>query len=262
MPLFGLPPNIFYGIGIPTCILVMKKDSFQDMDRLDILLVVNMFLTGFDAKKVNTLYVDKNLKYHGLIQSFSRTNRIINETKSHGNILCFRNLKKATDEAIALFSNKDAKEKILLPDYEVITQKFTQAFIQLLQIAPTLKSVDDLISEEDQLKFVQAFRELMRLKNILTSYSDFNWDDLPMNEQNFEDFKSKYLDIYDKVRSDHKMEKALILNDVDFELELILRDEINVAYILKLIAQLKGAGKNDQSRQHKVIMDLLSGESC
>ncbi len=119
----------------------------------------------------------------------------------------------------------------------------------MLQIAPTVKSVDDLISEEDKLKFVQAFRELMRLKNILTSYSDFNWDDLPMNEQSFEDYKSKYLDIYDKVRSDHKVEKASILNDVDFELELIHRDEINVAYILKLIAKLKGAKQHERTRQ-------------
>jgi len=237
-----------------------EKDSFQRKDRLDILLVVNMFLTGFDAKKVSTLYVDKNLKHHGLIQAFSRTNRIINETKSHGNILCFRNLKNATDEAIALFSNKEAKEKILLPDYEVIARQFTQAFIKLLQIAPTVKSVDGLISEDDQLKFVQAFRELMRLKNILTSYSDFNWDDLPMNEQNFEDYKSKYLDIYDKVRSDHKAEKVSILNDVDFELELIHRDEINVAYILKLIAKLKGATPKDLQRQYKAIMDLMAGD--
>lgn len=237
-----------------------EKDSFQGKDRLDILLVVNMFLTGFDAKKVNTLYVDKNLKYHGLIQAFSRTNRIINETKSQGNILCFRNLKKATDEAIALFSNKDAKEQILLPDYEVIAQQFTKAFIQLLQIAPTVKSVDDMISEDDQIKFVQAFRELLRVKNILTSYSDFNWDDLPMNEQNFEDYKSKYLDIYDKVRSDHKAEKVSILNDVDFELELIHRDEINVAYILKLIAKLKGAAPKDHQRQTKAILDLMAGD--
>jgi type I restriction enzyme R subunit len=237
-----------------------EKDSFQEKDRLDILLVVNMFLTGFDAKKVNTLYVDKNLKYHGLIQAFSRTNRIINETKSHGNILCFRNLKKATDDAIALFSNKDAKEKILLPDYEVIAQQFSQAFIKLLQIAPTVKSVDDLISEEDQLKFIQAFRELMRLKNILTSYSDFSWEDLSMNEQQFEDYKSKYLDIYDKVRSDHKVEKVSILNDVDFELELIHRDEINVAYILKLIAKLKEAKPKDQQQQTKAILDLMAGD--
>ena len=237
-----------------------EKESFQDKNRLDILLVVNMFLTGFDAKKVNTLYVDKNLKHHGLIQAFSRTNRIINEQKSHGNILCFRNLKNATDDAIALFSNKEAKEEIILPDYEVITQQFTAAFIQLLQIAPTVKSVDYIISEDEQLKFVQAFRELMRLKNMLTSFSDFKWDDLPMNEQSFEDYKSKYLDIHDKVRSDHQKEKVSILQDVDFELELIHRDEINVAYILKLLAKLKEAGEADYNHQKKAIIDLIAGD--
>lgn len=237
-----------------------EKDAFQGKDRLDILLVVNMFLTGFDAKKVNTLYVDKNLKHHGLIQAFSRTNRTINEQKSHGNILCFRNLKKATDDAIALFSNKEAKEDILLPDYEVITQKFTEAFIQLLQIAPTVKSVDYIISEDEQLKFVQVFRELMRLKNSLTSFSDFNWDDLPMNQQGFEDYKSKYLDIHDRVRSHRQKEKVSILNDVDFELELIHRDEINVAYILKLLAKLKETDETEYNHRKKGIIDLITGD--
>jgi type I restriction enzyme R subunit len=111
-----------------------EKVSFNEKDRVDILLVVNMFLTGFDAKKVNTLYADKNLRYHGLMQAFSRTNRILNEQKSHGNILCFRNLRGATDEAIALFSKKEAKEEILLPPYEVIVRKFSEAFANLLKI--------------------------------------------------------------------------------------------------------------------------------
>jgi type I restriction enzyme R subunit len=219
-----------------------------------------MFLTGFDAKKVNTLYVDKNLHYHGLIQAFSRTNRIINEQKSHGNILCFRNLKKATDEAIALFSNKEAKEVILLPPYEVIVRKFSEAFADLLRIAPTVKSVDDLPSEEEEMAFIQAFRKLMRLRNVLTSFADFSWDDLSMNEQSFEDYKSKYLDFYDKVRSDHQKEKVSILEDVDFELELIHRDEVNVAYILKLLAKLKLSEGKEIKQQKKAILDLLAGE--
>ncbi|MDA3821062.1 MAG: type I restriction endonuclease subunit R [Bacteroidales bacterium] len=237
-----------------------EKENFKDKDRLDILLVVNMFLTGFDAKKVNTLYVDKKLQYHGLIQAFSRTNRILNEQKSQGNILCFRNLKKATDEAIALFSNKEAKEVILLPPYEDITRKFGEAFAELLKIAPTVKSVDDLPSEDEELAFVQAFRELMRLRNVLTSFSDFSWDDLPMAEQRFEDYKSKYLDICDKVKSDHQKDKTSILEDIDFELELIHRDEINVAYILRLLAGLKEAKGKDHDKQKKAIMDMLTGE--
>ncbi|TKB06079.1 type I restriction endonuclease subunit R [Desulforhopalus sp. IMCC35007] len=237
-----------------------EKEGYPEKDRLDILLVVGMFLTGFDAKKVNTLYVDKSLKHHGLIQAFSRTNRILNEQKSHGNILCFRNLKKATDEAIALFSNKEAKEEILLPPYEDIVRKFCEAFGKLLVIVPTVKSVDDLKSEEDELAFIQAFRELMRIRNILTSFTDFTWSDLPMTEQAFEDYKSKYLDLYDKAKGDHQKEKESILNDVDFELELIHRDEINVAYILKLLAKLKQAQAKDWSKQRKAIVDLLAGE--
>src|SRR6056297_3550369 len=185
-----------------------EKESFQDKDRVDILLVVNMFLTGFDAKKVNTLYVDKNLRYHGLIQAFSRTNRILGEKKSQGNILCFRNLKKSTDEAIALFSNKDAKEEIIVPPYEAIASKFDEALSNLLQLTPTYQSVDDLRGEDQELEFVQAFRKLLRAKNVLESYVDFDWDDLDIDEQTFENFKSKYLDLHDKVKMDRQKHKT------------------------------------------------------
>ena len=237
-----------------------EKVGFNEKNRVDILMVVNMFLTGFDARKVNTMYIDKNLRYHGLIQSFSRTNRVINEQKSHGNILCFRNLKYFTDEAIALFSNKEAKEIILLPPYEAIVRKFSEAFAGLLKIAPTVKSVDDLPGEEEEMAFVQAFRALMRLRNVLTSFSDFSWEDLPMNEQSFEDYKSKYLDLFEKVKSDHQKEKDSILEDVDFELELIYRDEVNVAYILKLLARLKQSEGKEIQQHKKAIIDLLAGE--
>ncbi len=212
-----------------------EKEGYPDRERLDILLVVNMFLTGFDAKKVNTLYVDKKLRHHGLIQAFSRTNRILNEQKSQGNILCFRNLKQATDDAIALFSNREAREEILLPPYEVIVRQFSQAFADLLKIAPTVKNVDDLADEDQQLAFIQAFRELMRIRNVLTSFADFSWDDLPMTRQLFEDYKSKYLDLHDRVRSDHQKEKSSILADVDFELELIHRGEIDLRSKRELI---------------------------
>lgn len=237
-----------------------EKVTFDEKNRIDILLVVNMFLTGFDAKMINTLYVDKNLKNHGLIQAFSRTNRIINEQKSQGNILCFRNLKAATDEAIALFSNKNAKEEILLPPYEDILRKFSLAYGKLISIVPTVDSVKDLKDEEEELNFIQAFRELMRIKNVLTTFADFSWENLPMKEQLFEDYKSKYLDLYDKVRSDHQKEKESILEDVDFELELIHKDEINVAYILRLLAKLKQATPKSARAQSESILNLLSGE--
>ena len=227
--------------------------------QVDILLVVNMFLTGFDSKTLNTLYVDKNLKYHGLIQAYSRTNRILNEQKSQGNIVVFRNLKQATDDAIALFSNKDAKDIIIMQPYEDYVTKFSQAFTDLLKIAPTVNSVSDLKDENEELEYIKAFRELMRLKNVLTTFADFSFDDLSMNEQLFEDYKSKYLDLYDKVKTDHQKEKVSILEDVDFELELIHRDEINVAYILILLANLKD-GKDKEMKQ-KEIIDLIAGEA-
>lgn len=228
--------------------------------QVDILLVVNMFLTGFDSVYLNTLYVDKNLKYHGLIQAFSRTNRILNELKSQGNIVCFRNLKNATDEAITLFSNKEAIDVVLKGPYEQYVGQFNQAFIQLLTIAPTVNSVNDLPSEDEQLEFIKAFRELMRVLNVLKTFTQFTFDDLSMNEQSFADYKSKYLDLYEQTKGQHQKEKVSILNDIDFELELIHRDEINVAYILKLLAKMKQGTPEERERQRKSIVDLLSGD--
>lgn len=228
--------------------------------KIDILLVVNMYLTGFDSPSLNTLYVDKNLRYHGLIQAYSRTNRILNELKSQGNIVVFRNLKNATDEAITLFSNKDAIEEIIMKPYDEYVKAFNDGFINLLQITPTVDSVNNLVTEDDELKFIIAFRDLMRIKNVLTSFSDFKWSDLSMTEQQFEDYKSKYLDLHDKVKSEHAKEKVSILEDVDFELELIHRDEINVAYIIRLLIKLKANQKKDAEQIEKEIFNLLNTE--
>ena len=239
-----------------------EKKTFLDKDRLDILLVVNMFLTGFDAKMVNTLFVDKNLKYHGLIQAYSRTNRIINEQKSQGNIVVFRNLKAATDDAIKLFSNKDAKETIFLKSYEDYIKEFDKALEKLQAIAPTVDSVNELPTENEELAFVTAFRALLRIKNVLASFADFSHEDLELDAQDFEDYKSKYLDINDKVRSNKQKEVVSILNDVDFELELIHRDEINVLYILQLLGELQQTNDEaEKKRQEKNIIDLLTGDT-
>lgn len=228
--------------------------------KIDILLVVNMYLTGFDSPSLNTLYVDKNLRYHGLIQAYSRTNRILNELKSQGNIVVFRNLKNATDEAITLFSNKDAIEEIIMKPYDEYVKAFNDGFINLLKITPTVDSVNNLVTEDDELKFIIAFRDLMRIKNVLASFSDFKWSDLSMTEQQFEDYKSKYLDLHDKVKSEHSKEKVSILEDVDFELELIHRDEINVAYIIRLLIKLKANQKKDAEQIEKEIFNLLNTE--
>jgi type I restriction enzyme, R subunit len=241
------------------------KESFQDKDRADILLVVNMFLTGFDAKKLNTLYVDKNLKFHGLIQAYSRTNRILGELKSQGNIVAFRNLKDATDEAIKLFCDTDANEKILMEPYEDYVEKFNECLGSVFGMAATPDAVNDLISEDQQALFVKAFRELIRTLNKLKPFSDFTWEDLNLSEQEFEDFKSKYLDIYDRSHNG-QTEAVSILEELDFELELIHRDEINVAYILKLLGDIqkkrKKEGDTEESRKAiKNVLDMLGNET-
>ena len=225
--------------------------------QVDILFVVNMFLTGFDSKSLNTLFVDKNLRYDGLIQAFSRTNRILGDKKSQGNIVVFRNLKKATDDAIALFSDKNAKEIIILKPYEKYVEEINEAYDALIAITPTFESVDDLVSEEDELEFVKAFREIIRLKNIIASFVDFKFEDIALEEQEFENYKSKYLDLSDRSQK----EKTSILNEVDFELELIHRDDITVAYILGLLAKLKGISLSEKERKQKEILDIVAGDT-
>ena len=226
---------------------------------IDILLVVNMFLTGFDSKPLNTLYVDKNLKHHGLIQAFSRTNRILNKNKSHGNIVSFRNLKKATDEAISLFSNKDAKEVILLQPYDDYVKDFNEALQAVKGIVPSVESVNMLPSEIEELRFVRAFRQLMRVQNTLSCFADFSFEDLGISEQEYLDYRSKYLDLYEKANSSDK-EKASALEDVDFELELMHRDIINVAYILNLLSMLVDAKGANYESKRKQISDMLSND--
>lgn len=227
--------------------------------QIDILFVVNMFLTGFDSKTLNTLFVDKNLRHHGLIQAYSRTNRILGEKKSQGNIIVFRNLKKATDDAIALFSNKDAKEIIIMQPYEKYVKDINEAYQKLIDIVPNFEAVDDLYSEDEELEFIKAFRDVIRLKNVISSYVDFSFDDIVLDEQEFENYKSKYLDLYDKTRD--VKEKTSILDEVDFELELIHRDDITVSYILALLANLKVTTLEEKERKQKEILDLVAGET-
>lgn len=228
--------------------------------KVDLLLVVNMFLTGFDSKTLNTLWVDKNLKHHGLIQAYSRTNRILTEVKSQGNIVVFRNLKKRTDEALALFADVNAKETVFVPPYEDYVSKFNEVAMELLKLTPTVKSVKDLKDEEAEMQFVKIFRELMRLRNILESFSEFDDNDLSLPAQRFADYRSAYLDLYDKVKSDNQVQKASILHDVDFELELLHRDIINVQYILQLLARLYNADTEEAPKLRKLILDSVTGD--
>ena len=242
-----------------------KRVRDQDKNRhkgagIDILLVVNMFLTGFDSQWLNTIYVDKNLRYHGLVQAFSRTNRILGSKKSHGNVVCYRNLKPATDEAVALFADKDAVDTIALESYETYVKRFNDAVAVLLEMAATVDSVDALHREEEQLAFIKAFRNLLRLMNVLVSFTEFDFSDLVLAEQTFEDYKSKYLDLNDKVKTDRQQEKVSILNDIDFEVELIHRDNINVSYILDLVIRLRKAKPDAYHRQVQAIISTLESE--
>ena len=206
--------------------------------QIDILLVVNMFLTGFDSKLLNTLYVDKNLQYHGLLQAYSRTNRVLNEKKKHGNIICFRNLKKATDESIRLYSDESASEFVLMKSYEDYADDFNKVLEFLMDVAPYVGYVDELPSEKEVAEFVKVFRELLRIHTRLSVFTEFTFDDLHISEQNFNDYLSKYLDIYEKYKESTAPEKVSVLDDVDFEVELVRRDNINVSYILNLIKEL------------------------
>ncbi|QUH24210.1 type I restriction endonuclease subunit R [Methanobacterium alkalithermotolerans] len=206
--------------------------------QIDILIVVNMFLTGFDNKFLNTLYVDKNLKYHTLVQAYSRTNRLLNEKKKQGNIVCFRNLKKFTDDAIRLYSDEDAAEVVLMKTYDEYVKDFNEVLVQLFELTPDVYDVDELPSEVEKKLFVQIFRELLRLITRLYIFTEFDFEDLDIPEQAFEDFKSKYLDIYEEVNTPTGVEKTSVLDDIDFEIELIRRDDINVTYILTLLKEL------------------------
>ena len=209
--------------------------------KIDILLVVNMFLTGFDSKYLNTLYVDKNLKYHGLIQAYSRTNRILNVNKPHGNIVCFRNLKKRTDEAIRLFSDENAIETVLMKSYEEYVEIFN-GYIELMRtLALTSEEVDNLESEENKLAFIENFKNLLRVMNRLETFSKFDFKDLGITQDEFESYKSKYIDMYDTLvvnGGDGRGPKTSVIDEVDFEIELLEKDSINVNYILSLIKNL------------------------
>ena len=205
---------------------------------IDIVIVVNMLLTGFDAKRLNTLYVDKSLKYHDLIQAFSRTNRVESETKPFGNIVCYRTTKERVDEAVKLFSQTDNIDTVIMAPYEDYLNKFKVAVSELLKITPIVDSVDSLEREEDIKAFIVAFRTVAKLLVSLKTFNEFDLDngDTELNAQMFEDYKSKYYELYRRLSNDK--EKSSILNDITFSLELIQTDKINVSYILNLIRNI------------------------
>ena len=223
---------------------------------IDILIVVNMFLTGFDSKKLNTLYLDKSLKYHDLIQAFSRTNRVEKATKTQGNIVSFRTTKKAVDNAIRIFSDTSDPDEVLLKPYEFYKNKFIEVAKQLKEIVPTVEFVDTIQSEEEKKKFIVIFRELTKILIKLRIFREFNFteEEVGISHQEYLDYKSKYLDL---ATGKEAQNKVSILNDIDFELELMYTDKINVDYILNLMKSIDLANKEQTDKDIKEILNKL-----
>ena len=259
--------------------LRMKKKK-ADMKPLDLCLVVGMFLTGFDSKKLNTLYVDKNMEYHGLLQAFSRTNRVLNEKKRFGKVVCFRDLKSKVDEAIKLFSNGTPLEDIVRKPFDEVKRDYQELTKEFLEHYPEPHFVDYLQSENDKKQFILAFRDIIKKHAEIQIYNEFEKEanDLGMTEQQFMDFRSKYLDIYDSFAAkpteqssgykaqedesgmaaepDPSENDATGLGDIDFCLELLHSDIINVAYILELIADLNPYSE-DYTEKRRHIIDTM-----
>jgi len=215
-----------------------------------LLIVVNMFLTGFDATTLNTLWVDKNLRLHGLLQAFSRTNRILNSIKTFGNIVCFRNLEKATNESIALFGDKEAGGIVLLKSYKEyyngyetengkVIKGYEELVAELLQKYPILPSpygegLGVRLGEQAQKDFIKLYGGILKIKNILSSFDEFAGNEI-LNERDVQDYHSMYINLYNEFRGKNKGDSENVNDDIVFEMELIKQVEINIDYILELI---------------------------
>jgi type I restriction enzyme R subunit len=225
---------------------------------IDIVIVVNMFLTGFDSTTLNTLWVDKNLHQHGLLQAFSRTNRILNSVKTYGNIVCFRDLEKATQESISLFGNKEAGGIVLLRPYDEYYSEYSEAVNELL-VEFTQGQMPE--GEEEQKAFVNVYNKILRLKNILQSFDDFEGNEL-VSQAAFQDFQSTYIEIYNNEKLKRDADKESIIGDITFEIELVKQVEINVDYILMLVKELQAStGEENKEIKAKIDRAVLSSYS-
>ena len=252
-----------------------SSDKFQNYYRdlslrvkkreVDMLIVVNMFLTGFDATTLNTLWVDKNLKMHGLIQAYSRTNRILNSVKTYGNIVCFRDLQKATDDALSLFGNKDAGGVILLKKYEDYYRGYEEngehhsGYVELIEdLKARFPLGEPIVGEQAQKSFIKLFGAIVRLKNILTSFDAFDENDV-ISSRDFQDYTSNYLDLHNEFSQKTTGEKEKINEDIVFEIELIRQVEINIDYILALVNKYQHGHCKD--KEILITIDKAIGSS-
>jgi type I restriction enzyme R subunit len=219
---------------------------------IDLLIVVNMFLTGFDATTLNTLWVDKNLRYHGLLQAFSRTNRILNSVKTFGNIVCFRDLEQATNDALAIFGNKQAGGIIILKPYNDYYQGYEQdgkqqdGYINLIaELQASFPLGKAIIGEQAEKDFIKLWGAILRLRNILSSFDQFAGNEI-LSARDFQDYQSIYIDLYDKYRKNEGADKENINDDIEFEIELVKQVTINIDYILQLVAKYYQSNMQDK----------------
>lgn len=230
------------------------KDLSQRMKNreIDLLIVVNMFLTGFDATTLNTLWVDKNLRHHGLLQAFSRTNRILNSVKTFGNIICFRDLEQATNDALSIFGNKEAGGIVLLKSYNDYYNgwdkdgKHQRGYVEIItELQERFPLPVTIIGEQAEKDFIKLWGAVLRLRNILTSFDEFSGNEI-LSERDFQDYQSAYLDLYDKHRKHNEADKETINDDIEFEIELVKQVTINIDYILQLVAKYHNSHMKDK----------------
>lgn len=255
--------NVMFGTSYDT-----SSDKFQNYYKdvservknreIDILIVVNMFLTGFDATTLNTLWVDKNLRLHGLLQAYSRTNRILNSVKTFGNIVCFRNLEKATNESIALFGDKEASGIVLLKAYADYYHGYKDGNKEVRGYESLVKELlekfpidNGILGEQAQKDFIKLYGAVLRVRNILVTFDEFNGNEI-LTERDVQDYHSMYIDLYNEFRKGKEEEKENINDDLVFEMELIKQIEINIDYVLNLIKIYH----EDHTKNRELLLDI------
>ncbi|MCR5786399.1 MAG: type I restriction endonuclease subunit R [Acholeplasmatales bacterium] len=234
---------------------ISKRLKQKDLPQVDLLLVVNMFLTGFDSKATNTLILDKNLIWHSLVQAYSRTNRVSKITKQFGQIITYRNIKKAQDDALRLYSGDGNPNDYLLENYEFYCAEYRKCVEDLRVVALTPEAAGYIQSENDKRAYIFAFRKLASVLSTLKTFSKFDWKDLEifLDEEEFMEYKSWYLTFYDEMKNGGGG-KVSVLADVDFEIELIRTDKINVVYILNLLKDINRKDKNEMEKSIDLIL--------
>ena len=255
--------NAMFGTSFDT-----SSDKFQNYYKdvslrmknreIDVLIVVNMFLTGFDATTLNTLWVDKNLRLHGLLQAFSRTNRILNSVKTFGNIVCFRNLEKATNESIALFGDKEAGGVVLLKAYEEYYNGYKDGNKEVRGYASLVAELlekfpvgEQIIGEQNQKDFIKLYGGILRVRNILTTFDEFAGNEI-LTDRDVQDYHSMYIDLYNEFRNGAEVDQENINDDLVFEMELIKQVEINIDYVLGLIKRYH----EDHNKNREILVDI------